>query len=226
MELKLKKLTGLVFATDELVQDAQALGSIINQAFPDEFAFMLDNAIFEGDGAGKPLGIMNSGALISVAKESGQEADTILFENIVKMYSRMWARSRANAVWLINQDIEPQLFTMSLAVGTGGVPVYMPANGAAGQPFATLFGRPVIPIEHASTLGDKGDIVLADLSQYLMIDKGGIQTASSIHVKFQEDEQAFRFVWRTDGQPIWDKALTPFKGSNSQSPFVTLDARA
>ncbi|MEW5952640.1 MAG: phage major capsid protein [Bacillota bacterium] len=226
MELSLKKLMGLCYATDELLQDARALESVISDAFAEEFGFKIDDAILNGTGAGQPLGIMNSGVLVTVPKETGQAAATIVYENIVKMWARLWARSRQNAVWYINQDIEPQLFRMSLAVGTGGVPVYLPAGGLSQSPYGTLFGRPVISIEHAATLGAAGDILLCDLSQYLLIDKGGINAASSIHVRFLYDESVFRFIYRADGQPIWNSALTPFKGAAAQSPFIALATRA
>lgn len=114
---------------------------------------------------------------------------------------------------------------MSLSVGTGGIPVYMPPNGAAGTPYGTLFGRPVIPVEQASTLGTAGDISLVDLSQYLLIDKGEVQSASSVHVRFIYGENTFRFTYPVNGQPIWNKAMTPKNGSNTLSPFVTLATR-
>ena len=226
MELKLKKLIGLCYATDELLQDTSALESIITQAFSEDFAWMIDNAIYRGNGIGQPLGITGHAATVAVAAEAGQAANTILYENIVNMWSRMWARSRGNAVWFINQDIEPQLFTMSLAVGVGGVPVYLPAGGASASPYGSLFGRPVVPIEQASTLGTVGDVTLADMSQYLMIDKGGIQSASSIHVAFTTDQSAFRFVYRCDGQPAWNLPLAPANGAAiTLSPFVQLATR-
>jgi len=226
VSLELKKLIGLCYATDELLQDAVALEAWLMKAFPMEFGFRLDDGIVNGSGAGQPLGIMNSPCLVTVAKEAGQAAATILAENIIKMHSRLWGGSRNNAVWLINQDIEPQLHTMSLAVGTGGVPVYMPAGGLSQSPYGTLYGKPVLPIWQCQTLGTTGDIILADLSQYLLAEKGGIDAASSIHVKFQYDETAFRFVMRVDGQPWWNSALTPYKGTNTQSPFVVLATRA
>lgn len=226
LELKLRKLAALGYATDELLADAALVGSTMQAAFAEELRFLAENAIVRGTGAGQPVGWLNAAAKISVAKESGQAADTVVFQNILKMWSRMWARSRRNAVWFINQDIEPQLFSMSMSVGSGGVPVYMPANGISGAPFATLMGRPVIPVEYASTLGDEGDIMLVDPSQYLFIQKGGIQQATSLHVAFTTDEMAFRATWRVDGQLKWRSAITPFQGSNTLSPVVTLAARA
>jgi len=226
VELSLKKLIGLVYANDELLQDAAALEEVIRQGFAEEFGFKLDDGIVNGSGAGQPLGILNSGALVSQAKETGQAATTIVAENIEKMYSRMDPRSLSKAEWYINQDTWPQLFQLHHKVGTGGVPVFVPNNGLSEAPYGTLLGRPIVPIEQCATLGTVGDIIFADLSQYVMIDKGGIQSASSIHVKFTNDETVFRFVYRVDGQPMLNSAITPFKGSATVSPFVALATRS
>lgn len=226
IDFELAKMTGLFYATDELMQDQSLLDAEIASWFAEEFGFKNDNEILNGTGVGQMQGILNAAALVTVSKETGQAAATVVFENIVKMWSRMYARSRQNAVWLINQDVEPQLFSMSLSVGTGGVPVYLPANGLSGSPFGMLMGRPVIPVEQCATLGTVGDIVLADLSQYTVAEKGGVQAATSMHVKFLQDEMAFRFILRNDGKTRWNSALTPFKGSNTQSPFVALATRS
>ena len=220
MELSLKKLTGLCYATDELLQDAAALEAVIRQAFAEEFGFKIDDAILSGSGEGEPLGILNSGAIVTVAKEASQ-TDTITVENLIKMWNRLWSRSRANAVWYINQELEPYLYTLKI----GDKPVYIPAGGLSEKPYGTLFGRPVVPIEQCSAAGEVGDIILADIGQYLLIDKGGIKSASSIHVRFLYDENVFRFIYRVDGKPIWTKTLTPYKGSATVSPFVTLAKR-
>jgi len=226
MSLQLKKLAGVGYATDELLADTTALGNIMTQGFSEELTFLIEDSIINGTGSGQPLGVLNSNALVTVAKESGQSAATLVTANIFKMWSRMWSRSRANAVWFINQDIEPQLLSLDMPVGTGGMPVYLPANGISGAPFGTLLGRPIVPIEYCATLGTVGDVILADLSQYVMIEKGGLQAETSIHVQFLTDETAYRFVYRVDGQPAWHDTLTPFKGSATQSPFVALASRA
>lgn len=232
IELVTKKLTGLFYSTDELLADARALGAIVMQAFGEEMAFKMDDACIRGTGAGMPMGILNAAATVSVAKESGQATQTVVYENIKKMWGRMWARSRPNAVWFINQDIEQQLYGLVQTAGTGGIPVYLPAGaggqvfgGASAAPFGSLFGRPVIPVEQCDTVGSVGDIVLADYSQYAIVDKGDMQAASSMHVRFVTDEMTFRWIYRVDGQPMWHTPLTPFKGSNTLSPFITLAAR-
>jgi len=223
IELKLNKLMALYYATDELLQDSVAMESILSQAFAEELAFKTDDAIYRGAGGGQPLGILNSGCLVTQAKESGQVAATVVHENIAKMWSRMQARNRANAVWIINQEIEPQLEAMALAVGTGGS---MSPLAIEYMTKGTIKGAPVIPIESASALGTVGDISLVDLSQYLLADKGGVQVASSMHVQFLYDEMAFRVTYRVDGQPNMASPVTPYNGTNTLSPFITLATRA
>jgi len=212
--------------TNRLMQDASALEAVFGQAFSEEMSFVLEDSVINGTGAGTPLGILNSGAMVTVSKETGQPAGTILYENVKKMWSRMWARSRRNAVWLYTQDAEPEIFGMSFPVGTGGVPVFLPPGGVSELPFATLYGRPMLPVEYCATVGTSGDIVLADFSQYLMIRKGAMQADSSIHVRFINNENTFRYIYRTDGQPLWNSPLTPYKGSNTLSPFVKLESRS
>jgi len=226
MELTLKKLIGLCYASDELLQDSSALAMVIRDAFVSEFGFMIDNAIIRG-GAGQPAGILNSGCLVTVDAEGGQKKNTIVAENVIKMWGRLLPGSESSAVWLVNKNCYHQLMTMSLAVGTGGIPIYMPANAIAGMPYNTLFGRPVMAIEQASTLGTVGDIILADFANgYILAEKGGIQMDVSIHVRYIYDESCFRFVTRLDGMPVLSSAITPFTGSDTQSFFVALATRA
>ncbi len=225
IELTLQKLAGMYVATDELLQDTTALESFVRPAFVSEFAFVVDDAILRGTGAGEPLGILNSPALISVAALGGQGADGIEYENVLAMLGRISPTSIRNARWYMNQGIWAQLPLMVVTIGTGGLPVFLPPGAASDAPFGTLLGRPIEVIEQASAPGDVGDVIFADLKQYLLLQKGGIQSDSSIHVYFDTDETAFRWVLRVNGRPLKTTALTPYKGSATTSPFVTLAAR-
>ncbi|MCP4567972.1 MAG: phage major capsid protein [FCB group bacterium] len=225
INFKLNKVIGLVYSTDELLQDAGALDSWIMSRLPNELRFKVEDAVIRGTGGGQPLGILSSAALISITKEVGQAADTIVSENIIKQRARRWAGVN-DYVYLINQDTEPQLHQLNLPVGTGGALVYMPPGGLSAAPYGSLYGRPVIPTEYNPTVGDVGDLLMISPSQYQMVDKGGIQAAASIHVRFIYDESVFRFVYRVDGKPMWNSELTPYQGTNTQSPFVAIAARA
>lgn len=236
--VKVDKLAAIVPVTDELLDDAPALDAYLRRITPERFAFALNLAIVQGNGVGKPLGILNSPATVSVAKESGQVADTLIANNVIKMYARMWAplRGRENTVWLINQDIEPQLHKLSIpgtdntgnAVSGWGGLVYMPANGLSGMPYGTLFGKPVIATQACETLGDKGDIIFAAMSQYLLVTKGGLNPKIdvSIHLWFDQDISAYRFVLRVGGHPWAASTVAARDGSTTYGAFVTLDERA
>lgn len=226
LALSLKKCVVLVYTTDELLEDATALNSYLKKVAPEEIGFKVQDSIVNGSGAGQPLGFLNSGALVTVPKEAGQATNTVNLSNLVNMWTRMPARNRKNAVWLINQDIEPQLFQLTIAVGTGGSAVFLPGGNVAGSPYASLFGRPIIPTEQCATLGTVGDICLVDPQSYILADRGGIQSDVSIHVRFVYDESVFRFVYRVDGQPSIASPITPKNGTNTLSPFVALATRA
>jgi HK97 family phage major capsid protein len=229
-QLKLKKVIGLVYTTDELLEDAGLLQAWVERKFPEEFGFALDEAILNGEGAGKPRGIFKSNALVVVAKESGQAAATINAMNLAKMLARFHEDSLGNALWVYNQGMKAQLMTLSLTVGSNTIPVFIP-GGQSGTfinsiPVSTILGIPAIAMEQCEALGTQGDIGLIDPSKYLMIKKGDIKASSSLHVRFLYDEQVFKFSARKDGQPEWKAPLTPYKGSDTIGPFVVLQTRS
>ena len=225
--LTLHKVTGLCHVSDELLEDsAIAVEANVSRKFSQAIAFVQDDDFINGNGVNQPVGFLNAvnPSLITVTAETGQGASTIVAENIIKMWARMYSAGKSKSVWIANDDTFPQLATMALAVGTGGVPLWMPAGGLTGLPYQTLMGRPLIFTEKAQTLGTAGDIALVDLSQYIIGEKGGLQVATSIHFKFDYDQQSFRFVLRYDGQPTWASALTPLRSSSTLSPFIVLSS--
>ena len=227
--LRLNKLTCLVPVTNELLEDAPMLDAHLRRVAGDKFVSKINSGIISGTGAGELLGILNADCLVSVEAESGQSADSLLYANLVSMYSRMYGPCRKNAVWLINQDLEPQLFQMAFPnSGSSAVfPAYLPAGGASAAPFGTLFGRPVIPMQACKTLGDKGDIILGDFSQYFTAVKAaGLRSDVSIHLWFDAGITAFRFTMRLAGQPWWASSITPENSTATLGCFITLDARA
>jgi HK97 family phage major capsid protein len=200
-------------------------------AVAEELAFAIDDAIIRGTGAGSPLGVLNAPCLVTQTKEVSQVADTIVYENVSKMRTRMTPRMYAGANWYVNSECMPQIEQLKILVknvaGTenvGGMPVFVNAN-ASNTPYGTLFGRPIVPVEQCSAIGDLGDILLFNPKYYYMSQKGGVQTASSIHVNFLTDEQVFRFIYRTDGRLPFKSAITPYKGAATLSPVVALEAR-
>jgi HK97 family phage major capsid protein len=225
IEFSTRKIHITTRVSRELLNDAPMLGAYLLTGFIEEGSFKIDTAIISGTGSGKPLGFLNSPALISVPKETGQAAATIVKENVDKMWARMPAPSRKRAMWLINEDAEPQLQALAGAVGSGGVLIYRPpgAVSAFGEN-ATLYGRPLKVIEQNPALGTAGDISVIDPTQYILVD-GGAKSLMSLHTRFDNDEVVFRFTWRVDGKPTYSTPITPYSGSSTRSPFVCIAAR-
>lgn len=220
--LEAHSLFGISYATEELLNDSpMSFAAILNKGFNDQFAYHMVNERLNGTGIGEYLGVMNAPCIISVAKESGQAATTLVYENIIKMRARCWQYSKA--FWLANHDTLPQLMLMNQSVGTGGVVVWQP-SGREDHP-EMLLGRPIFFSEYAKTLGTTGDIVLGNWGEYLEGSLQPLQSEESIHVRFVNHERTFKFWLRNAGQPWWRTALTPKNGS-TLSPFVKLDARA
>ena len=226
LNFELSKLTCLVYLTDELEMDTTALGNWISDRVKDELSFSIDDAIVNGNGVGRPMGILSSNCTIQVSKEVGQAATTLLYQNILKMWQRGIPATERDGVWLMNRDVKSQLYSMVLTGGTATTPVFLPQGGVSARPYDTLFGRPIVYSEHCATLGTAGDVILAHMPSYILVDKP-IKSAYSIHVRFVNDENVLRFTYRVSGQPAYSSAITPYKGaSNTISPFVKLQTRS
>ena len=229
--LTAKKLTGFFKVPNELLADAPAFSGWFDTRVPAGLAWYEDLAFMTETGTGTPQGFINSPASVAVAKQTGQAAATIVWENIVGMYARMLPTSLASAVWVCAIDTFPELATMALSVGTGGGPVWI-GNFAGGQggadtPPMTILGRPVIFTEKVPALGTTGDISFVDFSYYLVGDRQQVEVMASEHAFFQNDQTAYRLIERVDGRPWLQSPLTPPNGSsNTLSPFVQLATRA
>jgi len=227
VNLEAKKLTGYAEIPNELLADAPAFTSFFDDVFPRALAWYEDIGFMNGTGVGEPRGFVNCDASVAVAAEAGQPAGTIVWENVVKMYSRMLPTALQNAVWIASIDTFPQLATMALSVGTGGSAVWignLQQPGSAVPPVSIL-GRPVIFTEKTPALGTTGDLNFVDLSYYLIGDRQMMQSTSSPHFKFASDKTVFRIISRLDGQPWLSSSIVPHNGANALSPFVRLASR-
>ncbi len=223
VKLEATSLMGKAFATEELLTDSPiSFVAIIEAGFREQYGSHILNEKIRGTGVGEYLGVLNSPCKVDIAKENNQTANTIVYANLLKMRARCWGYGQA--IWLANQDIIPQLGLLNVATGTGGLPVYMPS--AREDMPDMLFGRPIFYSEYPETLGTSGDLILSNWSQYLEGDLQGLQSAESMHVRFEQNERCFRVTARNDGRPWWRSALTPKKGAGTLSPIVTLATRA
>lgn len=219
--MKAHSLDGLMYSTDEMIQDAPSAVAAILAKFPQAFADKEFREKLNGTGAGQFDGVFNSPAKVTVAKESGQTAATITATNLLKMMAAQY--NLMNSIWIVNQTALPQIGLIEGGTSGSGALVWS-RDASAGLP-STLFGLPLFFSPYANVVGSEGDISLVDWSQYLIGTRGQATADSSIHVRFDSRETAFRFGKRNAGTCWWRSALTPVKGT-SVSPIVTLAVRA
>lgn len=221
ISLTANSLGALAFVSEELLEDsAISWAALLESAFRDSITDAIIRARISGVGTGRPLGILNSPALIS-ADTTSQTTGTITGANIVAMRQRSWRYSRA--IWLANHDCYSQLVQAHLPLTNASVPLFNPARGVDAPD--TLLGRPIIFTEYASSLSTVGDIMLVTWSEYLVGNYKGVNMAESLHVRFENNERALRATLRQGGEPWWRSALTPVNSTETLSPYVALATR-
>lgn len=219
-------LTAYTEVPNQLIADsAISVTGFVESAFPEALRDSEDEAFIWGNGVKKPLGALHADntAAVTVTKESGQPNDTIVWENLIKMFARMLPTSMGRAVWVINNECFPELATMALSVGTGGAPIWL--GDGVNTPPMSILGRPVVFTEKAAALGDVGDVNLVDFGHYLVGDRQQMSSMWSEHFRFNTNTQAYRIIQRLDGRPWLKKPITPRRGTATLSPFVKLGAR-
>ena len=230
--LKLSKIFILAEASSELLEDIPGIAGNgysgqLTGMMATASAYSLDSAILKGTGVGMPLGILMSASTIVVAEESGQTADTLVYQNLVKMYSRLMPASQKRGTWYISSDVLPQLLTMVFPGSTNPVLLNVFSGSAIGAVSMSIFGRPVVVDEVMSQLGTLGDIVFADMSQYALAMKTSARLEMSNAPGFASDVMAWRLIMRVTGQPLWDKPITQYNGSSATLSWAaTLATRA
>lgn len=220
--MRLNKLFGLVPVTDELLADSPAVAGYLTSMLGRSIKWKVNDAIVNGTGAGQPMGFSNGPALVVIAKEAAQAANTLLPANVAKMYAAMPADYLAGAEWIIAPDVLPLLMTMTLGNNAIWTP---PMAGFPNAPGGFLFGKPITFSQTNKALSAQGDIYFVNFKAYRVISKDGVQIAESMHLYFDADSTAYRATFRVDGQPTLKAAIVQARGAQNLSPYVTLQAR-
>ena len=191
------------------------LGSGMTRAAVDEF----DSSIINGNGVSRPLGILESGSAVDVARAS---AGLVVYADIVSLYRRLYPGFIKNAAWFASPDSIGQLLTLA---DPGSHYIWTPSSeGIANSRPGFLLGLPVYLTDKCPRLGMRGDLILADLSAY------GIAVAQSIvfekteSARWFQDIYSFRACLRADGGPLMDNPIRPRNGGATMSWACVLDA--
>lgn len=221
IQLAAKKGAIFTQASSELSEDAPNFARDLEDTLIKAIGWSLDYYAINGTGAGQPLGVLNDPALVTVEKEGGQGADTLLATNVLKMYARMHPACIKNAVWMTSSTCIPQLATLFIESSTGGFSE--PILKQQGEAFY-MMGRPVILTEKLPSVGDMGDLMLVDWSQYALGLRKDITIERSNAAGWTEDALDWRAIIRVDGQGKWNAPVTPRHG-DTLSWCVTLESR-
>ena len=225
VKVDLEKMMGLAYCTDEMLEDAAFMSGFFGNAFALAADRLLIDSIISGDGVGKPLGILNSGALIKVAKEASQTAATFTGDNSIKMQARAMPRGRERLVWVMHPDLEEQLPYLAIKSGDAAKFLWNPEGGLGGFDTQRVLNKPVLFEDSCSALGKAGDVLLIDPLQYILLTKGTAKQDWSVHVEFLTAQNCFRMIFRCNGAPKVTTPLTIRNSTKTRSPFVGLADR-
>jgi len=221
MELVAHKLVIYTEASDELLADsAIPLEALLQNLFRSNVLNEEEWTFVNGSGAGQPLGVVTANTVTGlgptiVVTRTG--AGAIVLQDIFNMLSAFQGRS---PIWIAHQSTMPQILALN---GPAGNPSYVWIGNGRDQMPTTLMGYPIFFVENAMPLGTMGDIILADLSKYLIGDRQMVTIDASKHYRFRYDLTSWRAVHRVDGRPWMSAPITYRDGVTTVSPFVILD---
>ena len=215
LEWRLHKVGGYTEVDNELIDDSPiSVEALLRGLFVVAIGAKNERNILRGSGAGEPLGILNSTAIVNVTPGTD---NSFTWPDVGNMYAK-FRSAGGNPVWVIHPSVWPDIMGMET---TNGGAVWQ-ANLATNSSGQGLNGIPIITSEHLPQANSSGDVVLADLSGYLMWQRSGISIDFSEHAAFTADQGTWRFTQRTDGKP-WLRhpiTLADPQGSYQVSPFV------
>lgn len=216
LELEPKEVCASINITDKLLRNAPQSGQIFENLLRGRLAREMDKAFISGNGVGQPLGFSQCAAHIDITRTA---ASSIGFADVRNMMARLMASSWGNSVWIANQSTLPQLLSIADAAGNS---IYIQGDITKKIP-ASLMGLPVIFSGLNSVLGSATDLMLADLSYYLIKDGSGPFVASSPHVYFTTNVTVVKIFGNVDGDSWVSAPLLLEDGSTTVSPFIVLN---
>lgn len=215
LEWRVHKIGGIVEVSNELIADsAVSIEALLRKLFSVRIASQNERNILRGSGAGEPLGILNSPVAVGITTATD---NVFAYADALAMWARFKAFGGGSPVWIMHPSVLPDLGVMTVASGS---PVVWAGNLANGQP-SSLLGYPILLSEHMPQ-ANNDDVLLADMSAYVMFERQGLSVAYSEHASFEKDAGVWRFTVRNDGQPWYRGPVTLADptGGYTLSPFI------
>lgn len=182
----------------------------------------IENSMLNGLGAGQPLGILNSGSLLTVTPTAGQGDTTIVYDNVTAMFAA--SSSPNTAIWAVNPKALPQLMrtTVKETGDTASSFVPLVVQGADGG--LSMLGRPLVVSSLLPGPGNVGDLLFVDWQAYVVgMRQRWVLEFNQAPGWFRNAQNA-RILVRIDGQPRVNQLMTGADGQ-TYSPFVAIGER-
>lgn len=219
-QCRAQELYAFVLATGEILDDIPRLNDRLAVKAPAAIRWKLVESFMFGTGAGQPLGWAHAnypGRLLVTRTTAAQ----VKPDDFVNMFAKILVSDGPdNSFWVVNRDTLPDIILRSVV---GNIPIWMPPSGLAGAPQGTILGRPLFYSEHCQTKGTAGDVQYVNPDGYYIMQRGPAKFDVSIHLFFDQNISAFRWMVRFGGQPLLSAVVAPAKGANSKSHFVILN---
>ena len=194
------KLATIIKVSEELLNDsAFNLETYIASEFVRRMATAEEDAFINGNGTGKPTGLLTTGETGITAAS----ATAITADEVIDLYHSLRTPYRKNAQFIANDSTIKAI--RKLKDNTGQY-VWQPGL-QAGQP-DTILNRPVLTSQHMPEIGaGRKILIFGDLSYYWIADRQGrtFQRLSELYAK--TGQVGFRVFQRLDGKLILPEAV-------------------
>lgn len=197
------KLGTLIKVSNELLNDSVFnLEQYISKEFARRIGNKEEDAFFNGDGSGKPVGIFHStgGAQVGVTAAS---TSAITADEVIDLFYSLGAPYRKNAVWVVNDATVKAI--RKLKDGNGNY-LWQPAL-TSGTP-DTLLGRPVKTSAYVPTIASGAKVIaFGDFGYYWIADRQGRVFKKLSELYAATDQTGFVATQRVDGKLILPEAI-------------------
>src|SRR5205823_6261271 len=140
--------------TLELLRDSNSnFEQIITDQIAKAIRFALNDLVINGSGSSSPAGCLNQNCKISVSKESGQSARTVLLANLAKMIARLGYDLENGSMFLVNKAVKSQLHQLAFDPSATSKSSAWGLTYSFADPFPLRFGGiPVVELEQCAGL--------------------------------------------------------------------------
>jgi HK97 family phage major capsid protein len=191
------KAAAVTVVSEELVEDAVAsFDEYLSGELGAKLGQLEETAFCQGDGSGKPLGLVHSSSPYTVVTAATGSATSFKLADLAAAFSALPSGYRANASWLLNGD---DFVKLAALVDSSGGLVLPSLQG----PQPSLFGRPVFLADLPAPAANAKSAVVGDFSRaYAVRRVQNVGLTRLVELYSNTGQQGYKAFERVDGRPI------------------------